>query len=196
MSEHLHPKRAPSTPAEIDAHTIGGARPHGGPIHLTEYDAAWSDLFTREATRIRHALGEAALSLDHVGSTSVPGLAAKPIIDIVMEVADSSREATYVPQIESIGYGLHVREPDWWQHRMFKGPDTNVNLHVFTVGCSEVARMLRFRDYLRANPADRNRYDAKKRELAAQDWAYIQNYTDAKTEVIEDIMARADINLS
>jgi GrpB-like predicted nucleotidyltransferase (UPF0157 family) len=191
MAEDFSRKRTPATEADIEACTIGGARLHGGPIVLAEFDATWPDLFKREATRIRHVLGDTAIKIEHVGSTSVPGLAAKPIIDILMEVADSSDETSYVTALESNGYRLRIREPDWWEHRMLKGPDTDVNLHVFTVGCPEVDRMLRFRDHLRADPADRKLYDARKRELASRDWVYVQYYADAKTDVIEDIIARA-----
>jgi GrpB-like predicted nucleotidyltransferase (UPF0157 family) len=194
MSESLHNKRAPAIEADIEAYTIGGARPHRGPVHLAEYDPAWCDLFTREATRIMQILGDTAMRVEHVGSTSVPGLAAKPMIDILMEVADSSDEATYVTPLESNGYELRIREPDWWEHRVLKGPDTDVNLHVFTLGCPEVNRMLRFRNQLRADPADRKLYEAKKRELASREWAYIQHYADAKTDVIEDIIARASVH--
>jgi GrpB-like predicted nucleotidyltransferase (UPF0157 family) len=89
------------------------------------------------------------------------------------------------------GYELRIREPNWYQHRVLKGPVTDINLHVFTVGCPEVDRMIRFRNHLRRNPIDRKLYDAAKRELAKRDWEFIQNYADAKTEVIEQIMARA-----
>ncbi len=194
MAEKDHHNRTPATEAEIEACTIGDARPHGGPVQLEEYNPAWADLFTREATRIRQVLGDAALSIEHVGSTSVPGLAAKPTIDIVLEVADSSDEPTYVRPLESNGYELRIREADWWEHRVLKGPDTDVNLHVFTVSCPEVDRMLRFRDHLRANPSDRKLYEARKRELASREWAYIQNYADAKTDIIEEIIARANTN--
>lgn len=192
MAEDLFKKRTPATEADIDAHTIGGARPHGGPIVLAEYDATWPDLFRQEATRIKHVLGDTAIRIEHVGSTSVPGLAAKPIIDILMEVADSSDEPTYVTPLESSAYELRIREPGWWEHRMLKAADKDVNLHVFTVGCPEVDRMLRFRDHLRSSPADRKLYDARKRDLASRDWAYVQYYADAKTDVIEAIIARAN----
>jgi len=136
-------------------------------------------------------LGETAIRVEHVGSTSVPGLSAKPVIDLVMEVPDSSDEPAYVAPLESQGYALRIREPDWWEHRMLEGPDTDVHLHVFTLGCPEIERMLRFRDHLRANPSDRELYEAKKRELASREWVYIQNYADAKTDVIAEIIARA-----
>ena len=129
--------------------------------------------------------------LEHVGSTSVPGLAAKPIIDIILAVADSADESAYVPAMESAGYVLHIREPEWHQHRLFKGPDTNINLHVYSFGCPEIDKMLMFRDWLRVNDADRELYERAKRELAQQTWKYVQNYADAKTAVVEEIVARA-----
>lgn len=184
-------KRTPATAADIEAFTIGGARPHGGTVILAEYDPVWPEMFTREAAHIRRILGEVALRVEHVGSTSVPNLAAKPIIDIVLEVPDSSDEPEYVAPLEAAGYELRIREPDWYEHRVLKGPDTDVNLHVFTEGCPEVLRMLRFRDHLRSHPADRQLYEATKRDLAAREWAYIQNYADAKTDVIDAIIARA-----
>ncbi len=194
MAKNSRIKRTPATEADIDACTIGGARPHGGPVHLAEYDATWPELFRQEAARINRVLNDTAMRIEHVGSTSIPGLAAKPVIDIVMEVTDSSDESAYVTALESHGYELRIREPDWWEHRMLKGPDTDVNLHVFTVGCPEVDRMVRFRDRLRASRSDRTLYETKKRELASREWAYIQNYADAKTDVIEEIIARADTN--
>jgi len=185
-SEH-----APMTEAEIRAATIGELTPHSAPILLADYDDEWPRLFEREAERIRATLGERALKVEHVGSTSVPGLAAKPVIDIVLVVADSGDESEYVPLLEDAGYVLRIREPEWFEHRLFKGPDTNVNVHVFAGGCSEVDRMLDFRDWLRVNEADRELYERAKRELAGQDWRYVQNYADAKSAMIEDIMARA-----
>ena len=131
------------------------------------------------------------IRIEHVGSTSVPGLPAKPLIDIVLEVADSADEAAYVPAMESAGYVLRIREPDWYEHRLLKGPDTDVNVHVFTAGCEEVVRMLLFRDWLRTNAADRQLYAERKRELAVRDWKYTQQYADAKTAVVRGIMARA-----
>ena len=190
MADNVHNRRLRAAETDIDAFTVGGARPHDGPIHLAEYDPAWPDLFEREALRIKRVLGDAARRVEHVGSTSIPGLAAKPIIDIVMEVADSSDEPAYVTPLEENGYELRIREPDWWEHRVLKGPDTDVNLHVFTVGCPEVARMIRFREHLRASQSDREIYETKKRELAARNWVYIQNYADAKTDIIEAIIAR------
>jgi GrpB-like predicted nucleotidyltransferase (UPF0157 family) len=121
----------------------------------------------------------------------VPGLAAKPIIDMLLLVTDTADEPAYVPDLEAAGYRLVIREPDWWEHRCFKGPDTNVNLHVLSDGCPEVERVLLFRDRLRADDADRALYERTKRELAAREWRYVQNYADAKSSVIEEIIARA-----
>jgi GrpB-like predicted nucleotidyltransferase (UPF0157 family) len=165
--------------------------PHNAPITLADYDPGWPALFAREAARIRAALGGRAVQVEHVGSTSVPGLAAKPIVDILLAVPDSSDEQAYVPALEAAGYVLRVREPDWSEHRMFKGPDTDINLHVFTAGAAEIDRMRLFRDWLRANDADRDAYLQVKRDLAKRTWRYVQHYADAKTEIVEQIIARA-----
>jgi GrpB-like predicted nucleotidyltransferase (UPF0157 family) len=147
-------------------------------------------LFAREAERIDAALGSSALLIEHVGSTSVPDLAAKPLIDILLVVADSAAEPAYRPALEAAGYVLRIREPDWYQHRMFKGPDTNLNLHVFSEGYEEIDRMLRFRDWLRRNDDDRKLYERTKRELGQRAWKHVQYYADAKTAVVREIMAR------
>ena len=183
--------RQPSTDEEIAAYTIGPRAPLNGPVELADYDARWPELFAREAARIRDALGDRVLRLEHTGSTSVPGLAAKPRIDIVMEVADSADETAYLPALEAAGYRLHIREPHWHEHRVVKGPDTDVNLHVFSRGSTETTRMIAFRDWLRGHPEDRERYERVKRELAARTWRHTQHYADAKTDVVEEIMARA-----
>ena len=93
--------------------------------------------------------------------------------------------------MEAGGYVLRIREPDWHEHRLFKGPDADINLHVFTDGSSEIARMLAFRDWLRARDDERDLYLQTKRELAARHWVYVQDYADAKGEVVEGIIARA-----
>jgi GrpB-like predicted nucleotidyltransferase (UPF0157 family) len=175
---------------QMQATRIGNLHLHNAPIQLMEYRSEWPALFLREAERVRTALGECVLMLEHVGSTSVLGLAAKPIIDMLLAVADSADERAYVPAMEDAGYVLRIREPDWHQHRLLKGPDTNINLHVFSVGCPEIDRMLLFRDRLRSDEADRDLYARTKRELAKQNWKYVQNYADAKTSVVEEIIAR------
>ena len=171
--------------------TVGTPSPLSGPLEVRDYDPAWPVAYARAASRMTAALGDRVVALEHVGSTSVPGLPAKPIIDIVLEVADSSDEATYVPDLEAAGYALRIREPSWFEHRMLRDPNRSVHLHVFSAGCPETQRMVRFRDHLRASAADRDLYAATKRELAARDWKYMQQYADAKTGVIAEIMARA-----
>jgi GrpB-like predicted nucleotidyltransferase (UPF0157 family) len=110
---------------------------------------------------------------------------------MLLVVPDSSDEPAYVPALTAAGYRLVIREPDWNEHRVFKGPDTNVNLHVLSDGSPEIDRILGFRDWLRAHDDDRLRYERTKRELAGRQWEYVQNYADAKTEVVEAIIARA-----
>jgi len=176
----------------VAAATVGEPTRIDGSIRLADPDPAWPALFQREAGRIRAALGGRVRLLEHVGSTSVPGLAAKPIIDMVLAVPDSADEASYVPDLEAAGYVLRIREPEWFEHRVFKGPDTDVNLHVFTEGASEIGRMLAFRDRLRASDADRDRYAAVKRDLAARRWTWVQEYADAKSAVVAEILERAE----
>ena len=193
---------APPTPAlrthsedEIRASTVDILRPLTGPIALAESDAQSPALFAREETRIRSILGDRVIRLEHSGSTSVPGLAAKPIIDMTMIVADVLDEPAWVADLEAAGYRLVIRErePDWYDHRVLKGPDTNVNLHVFSAGCVELDRMVGFRDWLRTHDEDRILYEATKRELVKREWRFIQNYADAKGEVVEAIAARAGL---
>jgi GrpB-like predicted nucleotidyltransferase (UPF0157 family) len=164
------------------------------PVRLVDYDPAWPAAFAREAARIRAALGNRALVIEHVGSTSVSGLMAKPVIDIVLAVGDASDEPGYVPALEAAGYRLRIREPDWHQHRLFKRLDPAVNLHAFTVGSIEIERMLRFRDWLRVHDEDRERYEATKLALAQRRWRHVQEYADAKTIVVEQIIARATVH--
>ena len=185
----------PKTEAQIQAMVVGGAKPHAGPIAFVEYDPAWPALFAREEGRIRSILGDRVIQLEHTGSTSVPGLAAKPVIDMTMTVAAVLDEPAWIPDLEAAGYRLAIREqePEWYDHRVLKGPDTNVNLHVFSAGCREVDRMIGFRDWLRTHDEDRALYEATKRELIKREWTFVQNYADAKGDVIEQIAARAGI---
>ena len=178
---------------EVQRFRLDKVTPHNAPITLADYDPGWPVLFAREAARIRAALGDRAVQVEHAGSTSVAGLAAKPIIDIVLAVPDSSDEQAYVPALESAGYVLRAREPGWFEHRMFKGPDTDINLHVFTVGAEEIDRMLLFRDWLRTRDADRDAYLRVKRDLAKRTWRHVQHYADAKTIIVEQIIARATL---
>ena len=193
MSEDdSHEIPEPMTEEQIRRITVGPPpKQMSEKVALVDYDPAWPVLFARENERIKSALGAKALSIEHVGSTSLPGLPAKPIIDILLVVESSADEKSYLPALEAAGYVLRIREPDWHEHRMFKGPDTNINLHVFSRGDDEIERMLIFRDWLRENPADRDFYLKTKRELAQKDWNFVQNYADAKSKVVESIIARA-----
>ena len=191
MNEKPKPSTQPGTVGQIDSMAAVGPEPLRGKIEIVDYDPGWPLQFTCEAERIRAVLGSSALAIEHTGSTSVTGLAAKPIIDIVLAVTDSAREETYAAAIVSAGYRLAIREPEWFEHRLFKRTEPAVNLHVFSDGCPEVARMKLFRDWLRSDAADRILYEQTKRLLAERDWSFVQNYADAKTEVITQIVARA-----
>ena len=178
-------------PAQLDT-IVGAVRAeHNATIHLADYDPAWPAIYAEHEARIRGALGDKVKALWHMGSTSVPGLAAKPLIDITLAVADSADEDSYVPALVTAGYVLRRREPDWFEHRVLKWLDPEANLHVYSQGCSEIERVIAFRDWLRANDADRALYESTKRRLAVQTWGYVQGYADAKGDVVETIIARA-----
>lgn len=161
------------------------------PIVVDDYDPAWPERFRREAAKIRAALGEVARAVEHIGSTSVPGLAAKPIIDILLVVEDSSDELSYVPALEEAGYTLRVRERDFHEHRMLRTAAKDVHVHVYSPDSPEIERYLLLRDRLRNYDEERELYDRTKRELANESWPTMQHYSEAKTEVVEGIIARA-----
>ncbi len=163
-----------------------------GRVRLSEYDPKWPYLFRREDGRVRAALGDRVLLFEHIGSTAVPGLAAKPCVDLLLLVADSSDEAAYLPDLEAAGYPLVIREPDWYEHRVFRGSEVNINLHVFSRGCEEAERMRRFRDLLIADADARERYTAVKRELVGRTWDRIQDYADAKSDIVRQLLTEAD----
>ena len=165
--------------------------PFAGRIELVEYDPAWPRQYEAVAARIRSALGDTAIVLEHAGSTSVPGLAAKPVIDVVLGVPEATDETAYVPALEAAGFELAIREPEWYEHRLFRGTDPRVNLHTFSADCEEIGRMLAFRDWLRTHAEDRELYEHEKRRLAAQTWTTVQDYADAKTDVVREIVGRA-----
>jgi GrpB-like predicted nucleotidyltransferase (UPF0157 family) len=192
MADRADETTRETTEEQMRAATIGPLQPLNGKVVLVEYDPTWPAQFAAEAGKILGALGERALVVEHAGSTSVPGLAAKPILDILLVVANSADEAAYVPPLEQAGYILRNREPDWYEHRVLKGTNPAVNMHVFSPDCVETERMLRYRDWLRAHDDERDLYERTKRELAAREWKYVQNYADAKTAVVEGILARAN----
>jgi len=181
---------AQTSDEQLRAVTIGEPTRLDGPVELADYDPGWPELFRREEDRIRGALGGRALQVEHAGSTAVPGLAAKPVIDIVLVVADTTDEPAYVPDLEAEGYALRIREPDWFEHRLLKRTEPSVNLHVFSAHSEEIDRMLAFRDHLRSHKSDRELYERTKRELAARKWDYVQHYADAKGEIVQAILAR------
>jgi GrpB-like predicted nucleotidyltransferase (UPF0157 family) len=160
-------------------------------IKICEYDPSWVEKFNRHAQIVATALGERAITIEHIGSTSVPGLAAKPIVDMLLVVANSADESSYLPALEAAGYVLRVREPDWHQHRMLRTPELDVHLHVYSRGCPEIERYLMFRNRLRENAADRQLYESTKRELATRDWPDMNAYAEAKSEVVENILRAA-----
>jgi GrpB-like predicted nucleotidyltransferase (UPF0157 family) len=129
-----------------------------GPIRLADPDPEWAAQYARQRERIQSALGPRAVQVVHVGSTSVPGLAAKLVIDIVLVVTNSADEAGYLPDLETAGYVLQFREPDWYEHRFLRDHNPEVQVHVFTLGSPEVERMLLFRDRLRCRSDERELY--------------------------------------
>jgi GrpB-like predicted nucleotidyltransferase (UPF0157 family) len=164
---------------------------HNKAIFLAAPDPSWPLAYADAEAAVRVALGERALTLEHVGSTSVPHLVAKPILDILLLVADSADESAYVPDLEAAGYVLFGREPHWQEHRLFKRRGPDINLHVFTIGAVEAERLIKFRNWLRSRPEERERYARVKKELAAKEWEYVQDYADAKSGVVEEILDRA-----
>jgi len=180
-----------STEEQILAATVGTRAPLNKTIDLEPYNHQWPRLYARLERQLRAALGAKTLMIEHVGSTSVPGLSAKPVIDVVLAVPDSADEGSYVPPLERLGYVLRIREPDWFEHRLLKSPAIDGNVHVFSRACPEIDRMLAFRDWLRTNDDDRKLYQRTKQELAARTWKYMQNYADAKSDVVGEILARA-----
>ena len=169
-----------------DVELIGGVEKRQ--IRIVPYDPDWPSRFTAEQARLAAALGARALRIDHIGSTAVPGLCAKPIIDIDVSVDDPDDEATYLPAFESAGYRLRVRSPG---HRMVRTADLQVHVHVCAAGSEWERRHLLFRDWLRSHPAERDLYAQTKEDLARQDWADMNAYAAAKTAVISAIMSRA-----
>jgi GrpB-like predicted nucleotidyltransferase (UPF0157 family) len=170
----------------LDAVLIGGREQR--PVVICEYDPAWPRRFEQERARVRSALGGVALRVEHIGSTAVPGLAAKPIVDVLATVPDPDDEAAFGPALQSCGYQLRVREPG---HRMFRTPERDVHIHVWADSDPAVERYLRFRDRLRVSKDDRVAYEELKRELATREWSDMNDYADAKGPLISEILDRA-----
>ncbi|HEX8082870.1 MAG TPA: GrpB family protein [Solirubrobacteraceae bacterium] len=165
--------------------TIFG-EPSRGPFRLAEYDPSWPARFSAHATRLRSALGDVALRIEHIGSTAVPGLAAKPIVDILVVVADPEAPSLAEP-LRGAGYELRVVEPG---HRMFRTPSRDVHVHLWADGAA-AQDYLRLRELLRRDAAARAEYEALKRSLAARDWPSMDDYAEAKGPLIRSLLARA-----
>jgi len=170
----------------LDAVLVGGREART--VEIVEYRDDWPRRYSTERQRIAGALGATARRIEHIGSTAVPRLAAKPIVDILVTVDDPEDEFTFRPQLEAAGYVLRVREPN---HRMFRTPDRDVHVHVWPSGGGEQGKLLRFRDRLRSNPEDRQRYEEAKRALAGR-YRDVNYYAEAKSAVIEDILQNAE----
>lgn len=164
---------------------IGG--PEKRAIVLVPSDPAWAERFARERERIVGALGGAARLVEHIGSTSVPGLIAKPIVDVLVGVDDPDDDRL-TDALVAAGYELRVREPG---HRMVRTPERDVHVHVWRSDDVEVERYLRFRDRLRAEGGERAAYAALKQRLALLDWDDMNDYAEAKSALVEEILARA-----
>ncbi len=172
--------------AYLDSVLIGGREPVT--IVVRDYDPAWPDRFETLCARIADALGDHALDVQHIGSTSVPGLAAKPVIDILLTVVKIEAESDYAPSMYDAGFELRVREPG---HRMFRTPERDVHVHVYEPTDQAVADYLDLRDWLRFDERDRALYASTKRELAQREWTDMNDYADAKSDVITQVLVRA-----
>jgi GrpB-like predicted nucleotidyltransferase (UPF0157 family) len=171
---------------QLDQILIGGREKRE--IVIADYDPDWPRRFALERRRIRRALGTTAVRVEHFGSTAVPGLAAKPIIDVLVTVYNADDDGALAPALESVGYELRVREPG---HRMFRTPGRDVHVHLWADTDPEVERCLGFRDRLRKSQQDRAAYERLKRELAMRDWNDMNEYADAKSDLIAAILANA-----
>lgn len=190
----LPPSAPPLTPEQMASRAVGDRLAEvSRPITISPYDPEWPIRFAHEEKRIRSAMGDRVLLLDHVGSTAVPGLPAKDRLDIDLIVADPADEDAYVPALSEAGYTLRTREPHWYEHRCLWTADHDVNLHVFGPDCDEHLRHLIFRDHLRNNPADRDRYATAKQQAATDHPMHMAGYVAAKATVIIDILTRAGL---
>ncbi len=182
MEGEDRPSKGPTRETEL----IGGVEAPA--VVVVPHRQEWPETFDRHRARIAAALGTGAVGIDHIGSTAVPGLAAKPVVDILVVVADSADEDSCLPALERASYVLRVREPDFEEHRMFRTPERDVHVHVLSAGSPEIERYLRLRDALRAAPFLRARYQALKQTLAAQDWHDMNAHARAKSGMIETII--------
>ncbi|GAA1639403.1 GrpB family protein [Georgenia ruanii] len=162
-------------------------------LFLAEYDPTWASQYAVHEARVRDAVGGAAVAVEHIGSTSVPGLAAKPIIDILVTVTDITAEEDYLEPLVASGYVLRVREPG---HRMVRTEQRDVHIHILELDDPAAGDYLLLRDHLRTDRADRKLYESTKRDLTRRDWPDMNAYADAKTAVIEKIKGHARSRLA
>jgi GrpB-like predicted nucleotidyltransferase (UPF0157 family) len=170
----------------VDVELIGGVEKRR--LELVDYDGRWPGIFRDHQDRIRSALAGVVSAVEHIGSTSVPGLAAKPIIDVVVTVPDITAEEDYLDPLIVAGYELRVREPG---HRMVRTPARDAHVHILQRGNPDVDEYRLLRDHLRADADDRALYERTKRALLAEDRDDMNAYAEAKTEVILAIKGRA-----
>jgi GrpB-like predicted nucleotidyltransferase (UPF0157 family) len=183
-------QRFHGTPEQMAAAVVGEPPRRWKSIVVEDYDPAWIERFASASSLLEEALGSLIVGAEHVGSTSVPGLAAKPVIDIDLLVEDTAGESRYVPALESLGYRLVLREPWWYGHRMLVSAAEDIHLHVWPQDAPEPVRHRLFRDWLRSHPEDRELYASAKRRLARDTVHRPADYSLAKNEVIDDIFAR------
>jgi len=182
------------TPEQMAQRVVGDRAPEvTRPIVISPYDSGWPGRYAVQERLIRMTLGPAALAVEHVGSTAVPGLPAKDRIDIDLIVANPADEDAYVPALASAGYTLRTREPHWYEHRCLWTDSHDVSLHVFGPDCDEHLRHLIFRDWLRADPEDRDLYAACKLKSAAENPMSMSKYVGGKGPVIVEILMRAGL---
>ena len=182
MSRSSRPRRPDVTTVEL----VGGAE--ALELGLHDHDGRWAQTYLEHRGRIREALAAVDVQVEHIGSTSVPGLAAKPIVDVVVAVEDITAEEDHLDALLAAGYELRVREPG---HRLVRTPARDVHVHLYGRGDPAVDDYLLLRDHLRADADDRALYEGTKRALIAERWDDTNDYADAKTDVIEAIKARA-----
>lgn len=166
---------------------------------IAEPNPEWPQRFLDTKVRIEAVLGSNVVTIIHVGSTSVPGLPAKDIIDIDLVVNDSANEDTYVKPLESLGFLFLLREANWYQHRFFVDEGDRpgaypIHLHVFGPDCAEVEKHQIFRDWLAKTPEDLQLYATVKRESAEASEAAgetMTQYTMRKDKTLREILNRA-----
>lgn len=182
MMKSSEPRRPDVTALDL----VGGTEARTMTLH--DHDLRWAERYLEERGRILDALAGHDVEVEHIGSTSVPGLAAKPIVDIVVAVADITAEEDYLDQLLEAGYELRVREPG---HRLVRTPQRDVHVHIYGRGDAAVGEYLLLRDHLRVDAQDRALYQSVKQELMTQNWSDMNDYAAAKDDVIAEIKGRA-----